>query len=152
MQGYFLPLSGGIDSCATAVIVYSMFWLVVDVARSGSTSDQFVIVGTDGGCADGQVIADARWIAGDPVGSAYVSTDPRELRGRILHTWYMGTDNSSADTRRCARELAEAIGRSARLLFSFLLNRDARRSYHMDLNMEHVVTALRTLFYVVTGL
>jgi hypothetical protein len=38
-QGYFLPLSGGIDSCATAVIVYSMCRLVVDAARAGSTSD-----------------------------------------------------------------------------------------------------------------
>jgi NAD+ synthase (glutamine-hydrolysing) len=37
-QGYFLPLSGGIDSCATAVIVYSMCRLAVDAARSGSTS------------------------------------------------------------------------------------------------------------------
>jgi hypothetical protein len=36
-QGYFLPLSGGIDSCATAVIVYSMCRLVVDAVRSGST-------------------------------------------------------------------------------------------------------------------
>jgi hypothetical protein len=40
-QGYFLPLSGGIDSCATAVIAYSMCRLAVDAARSGSTcSDQ----------------------------------------------------------------------------------------------------------------
>ena len=38
-QGYFLPLSGGIDSCATAVIAYSMCRLAVDAARSGSTSD-----------------------------------------------------------------------------------------------------------------
>lgn len=37
-QGYFLPLSGGIDSCATAVIVYSMCRLAVDAARSGSMS------------------------------------------------------------------------------------------------------------------
>ena len=37
-QGYFLPLSGGIDSCATAVIVYSMCRLAVDAARNGSTS------------------------------------------------------------------------------------------------------------------
>ena len=35
-QGYFLPLSGGIDSCATAVIVYSMCRLAVDAARNGS--------------------------------------------------------------------------------------------------------------------
>ena len=38
-QGYLLPLSGGIDSCATAVIVYSMCRLAVDAARNGSTSD-----------------------------------------------------------------------------------------------------------------
>ena len=37
-QGYFLPLSGGIDSCATAVIAYSMCRLAVDAARTGSTS------------------------------------------------------------------------------------------------------------------
>lgn len=37
-QGYFVPLSGGIDSCATAVIVYSMCRLVVDACRRGGTS------------------------------------------------------------------------------------------------------------------
>ncbi|KAH8986847.1 glutamine-dependent NAD synthetase with GAT domain-containing protein [Lactarius akahatsu] len=118
-QGYFLPLSGGIDSCATAVIAYSMCRLAVDAARSGNA----------------QVIADARRIVGEPEGSEYVPTDPRELCGRILHTCYMGTENSSAETRMRARELAEAIG-----------------SYHKDLNMDHVVTALRTLFQLVTGL
>ena len=36
-QGYFLPLSGGIDSCATAVIVHSMCRLVAEAAsRSGT--------------------------------------------------------------------------------------------------------------------
>ena len=37
-QGYFLPLSGGVDSCSTAVIVYSMCRLAVDAASNGSTS------------------------------------------------------------------------------------------------------------------
>ncbi|KAH9967593.1 glutamine-dependent NAD synthetase with GAT domain-containing protein [Russula dissimulans] len=118
-QGYFLPLSGGIDSCATAVIVYSMCRLAVDAARSGNA----------------QVIADARRIAGEPADSDYIPTDARELCGRIMHTCYMGTENSSADTRGRARELAEAIG-----------------SYHTDVNMDNIVTALRTLFQVVTGL
>ena len=35
-QGFFLPLSGGIDSCATAVIVHSMCRLVTEAARGGS--------------------------------------------------------------------------------------------------------------------
>jgi len=117
-QGYFLPLSGGIDSCATAVIVYSMCRLAVDAARSGNT----------------QVIADARRIAGEPEDSNYVPSDARELCGRIMHTCYMGTENSSVETRGRAKELAEALG-----------------SYHTDVNMDRIVTALRTLFQVVTG-
>jgi NAD+ synthase (glutamine-hydrolysing) len=35
IQGYFLPLSGGIDSCATAVIVHSMCRLVAEAAATG---------------------------------------------------------------------------------------------------------------------
>lgn len=37
-QGYFLPLSGGIDSCATATIVHSMCRLVAKAASDGSES------------------------------------------------------------------------------------------------------------------
>jgi len=36
-QGFFLPLSGGIDSCATAVIVYSMCRLVAEAASRGGS-------------------------------------------------------------------------------------------------------------------
>ena len=32
-QGYFIPLSGGLDSCSTALIVYSMCCLVADAGR-----------------------------------------------------------------------------------------------------------------------
>ncbi|KAJ3793549.1 hypothetical protein GGU11DRAFT_691580 [Lentinula aff. detonsa] len=117
-QGYFIPLSGGIDSCATAVIVYSMCRLVADAARR----------------ADRQVIADARRIAGEPEDSGYIPSDPREFSGRIFHTCYMGTENSSAETRNRAKNLAGAIG-----------------SYHIDLNMDTVVAAVRNLFGFVTG-
>jgi NAD+ synthase (glutamine-hydrolysing) len=70
------------------------------------------LVTANGGELDAQVIADARRIAGEPEDSKYVSTDARELCGRILHTCYMGTENSSAETRSRAKELAEALGRS----------------------------------------
>ena len=46
----------------------------------------------------------------------------------------MGTENSSNDTRQRAKDLGNAIG-----------------SYHIDLNMDSVVTAVRTLFGYVTG-
>ncbi|TDL23905.1 glutamine-dependent NAD synthetase with GAT domain-containing protein [Rickenella mellea] len=116
-QGYFIPLSGGIDSCATAVIVYSMCRLVVEASSRG----------------DKQVIDDARRITGEPEGSTYVPSDPREFSNRIFHTCYMGTENSSADTRRRAKQLGEAIG-----------------SFHTDLNMDTVVNAVRELFAFVT--
>lgn len=60
---------------------------------------------------DQQVIGDARRIAGEPEDSEYVPTDPREFCGRIFHTSYMGTENSSSETRTRAKQLAEAIGR-----------------------------------------
>ncbi|KAF9531775.1 hypothetical protein CPB83DRAFT_848706 [Crepidotus variabilis] len=117
-QGYFVPLSGGIDSCATTVIVYSMCRLVVEAANRGEQ----------------QVISDARRITGEPDGSDYVPTDPKEFCRRIFHTCYMGTENSSNETRQRAKQLADAIG-----------------SYHVDLNMDTIVTAVRSLFALATG-
>ncbi|EIW79283.1 glutamine-dependent NAD(+) synthetase with GAT domain-containing protein [Coniophora puteana RWD-64-598 SS2] len=117
-QGYFVPLSGGIDSCATAVIVYSMCRLVADAASR----------------ADHQVLADARRIVGEPEDSSYIPSDAKEFCNRIFHTCYMGTENSSRETRSRAKELATTIG-----------------SYHIDLNMDSLVTAVRDLFAYVTG-
>lgn len=60
---------------------------------------------------DKQVIEDARRIVNEPENSEYLPTDPREFCGRIFHSCYMGTENSSADTRGRAKALSEAIGR-----------------------------------------
>jgi len=60
--------------------------------------------------ADEQAIKDARRIAGEAEDSEYIPVDPREFCGRIFHTCYMGTQNSSNDTRQRAKDLAEAIG------------------------------------------
>lgn len=135
-QGYFVPLSGGIDSCATAVIVYSMCRLVAEAANRGGSLIFDTFLDETSLCPiDETVITDARSIVGEPVDSKYIPSDAREFCGRIFHTCYMGTENSSVDTRNRARALAEAIG-----------------SYHIDLNMDTVVTAVRTLFAMVTGL
>ncbi|KAK3814725.1 MAG: glutamine-dependent NAD(+) synthetase with GAT domain-containing protein [Linnemannia elongata] len=117
-SGFFLPLSGGIDSCATATIVASMCRLVVKSCAKG----------------DKQTIADARQVTGETAETGYIPTDPQEFASRIFHTCYMGTKNSSNDTRARAKELAESIG-----------------SYHVDLNMDTVVSALQALFTLVTG-
>ncbi|ODV93154.1 hypothetical protein PACTADRAFT_47078 [Pachysolen tannophilus NRRL Y-2460] len=117
-SGFFLPLSGGIDSCATAVIVYSMCCLVVDAANNGNA----------------QVIEDARRIANMEDDKDWKPTDPTELANKIFHTCFMGTTNSSNDTRSRSKELASKIG-----------------SYHVDLNMDSLVTAIVSIFEVATG-
>lgn len=58
-----------------------------------------------------QVIADARRIAGEPEDSDYLPLDPKEFANRIFHTCYMGTENSSVETRRRAKQLSAALGR-----------------------------------------
>ena len=111
-QGYFLPLSGGIDSCATAVIVHSMCRLVAQAARSGGMPQghypQLFLLTCS---SDEAVISDARRIAGEAADSQYTPSDPREFANRVFHTCYMGTENSSAETRNRAKDLAQAIGR-----------------------------------------
>jgi NAD+ synthase (glutamine-hydrolysing) len=115
-SGYFVPLSGGIDSCATATIVFSMCRLVCKAAQEGSAFPllpsclPFPSIDSPSPASDEQVISDARRITGEPEGSDYVPVDPREFCGRIFHTTYMGTSNSSEETRGRAKGLAEAIG------------------------------------------
>ena len=122
--GYFIPLSGGIDSCATSVIVFSMCNLVHGwihaPEKNGSSKDQ--------------VLKDCRRIAGEPRDSSWVPSSPQEICNRIFHTCFMGTSNSSKDTRLRAKNLARDIG-----------------AYHTDLNIDGVVGALTSLFSAVTN-
>nr|XP_058160976.1 glutamine-dependent NAD(+) synthetase isoform X2 [Dasypus novemcinctus] len=89
--GYFLPLSGGADSAATACLVYSMCRQVCEAVRNGNQ----------------EVLADVRTIV-DQID--YTPQDPRDLCGRILTTCYMASENSSQETCQRARELAQQIG------------------------------------------
>ncbi|KAJ8416209.1 hypothetical protein AAFF_G00382310 [Aldrovandia affinis] len=89
--GFFLPLSGGVDSSSTACIVYSMCQLVCEAVRNGNT----------------QVLSDVQKVVTD---ITYRPKDPRELCGRLFTTCYMGSENSSEDTCTRAKELAAQIG------------------------------------------
>jgi NAD+ synthase (glutamine-hydrolysing) len=64
-SGFFVPLSGGLDSCSVATIVYSMCRLVAEKAEQN----------------DRQVLMDARRIVGEPEHSTYRPTDPKEFCG-----------------------------------------------------------------------
>ncbi|XP_012555047.1 glutamine-dependent NAD(+) synthetase isoform X1 [Hydra vulgaris] len=114
MGGFFLPLSGGVDSSATACIVASMCRLVCDAIKQGSL----------------QTISDIQDIVKD---STYIPTDPKELCNRIFVTCYMGTENSSAQTRERAKALANDIG-----------------SYHLGIVIDTAIQAILSIFSAVT--
>nr|XP_033338740.1 glutamine-dependent NAD(+) synthetase isoform X2 [Megalopta genalis] len=114
--GFFLPLSGGVDSASSACMVYSMCDMIVDSVNRG----------------DAQVLSEIRKIVGD---CEYVPTDPKQLCNTILVTCYMGTENSSAETKARAAELASQIG-----------------SYHHSIAIDVAVTAILTIFQQVTKL
>lgn len=99
---------------------------------------------------DAQVIKDVRILCSKPEDSEWVPETPQELCGyvssvpefspyllvscrHIFHTCFMGTTNSSPDTRARAKTLAGDIG-----------------AYHVDLNMDGVVTSLTNMFTMVT--
>ena len=81
---------------------------------------------------ESHVTDDVRRIVGDP---AYVPLEARELCNRLFITCYMGSCNSSAETRRRAAELAYQIG-----------------SYHLALGIDAAVSAVLGIFAAVTGL
>ena len=87
-----MPLSGGVDSSSSAVLVFSMCRMVVTSVQNG----------------DSHVIDDVRRIVGDP---SYIPDDPRELCNRLFITCYMGSANSSAETRQRAKDLSDQVGR-----------------------------------------
>jgi NAD+ synthase (glutamine-hydrolysing) len=124
-SGFFLALSGGADSSAVACIIGTMCNLVSEAVRAG----------------DAEVTATARRIAqaapdgsdgfdlGDPVSLGFMPTPldrlrlnpinlgltlfhQRVLANCLLHSCFMGSVNSSQDTRRRAATLADEIGRS----------------------------------------
>lgn len=94
--GFFIPLSGGVDSCATSCIVFSMCKLVYAEIQKGDNPE---------------VLKDLLRIVGEPDDSQWRPHTPQDVAGRLFVSAYMGmAKNSSANTRNRARELAESIG------------------------------------------
>lgn len=113
--GFFLPLSGGIDSCATAVIVHSMCRLVVQAIADGNK----------------QVLSDIRFLTKEP---GFTPESPQEVANKLFYSSFMGTVNSSKETRARSKELASKLG-----------------SYHIDMNMDALVDSVITVFELATG-
>ncbi len=90
-NGYFLPLSGGADSAATASIVKIMCDKVTECIQGG----------------DASMLTDVRRIVDD---QTFTPGSGCEIANRIFHTCYMGSCNSSDETRFRASKLASEIG------------------------------------------
>ncbi|KAK1760902.1 hypothetical protein QBC47DRAFT_368530 [Echria macrotheca] len=126
--GYLVPLSGGIDSCATAVIVYSMCRIVMRAIEEGNQ----------------QVIEDVKRIA-KYNGEGVLPKTPQELCNQVFTTIYMGMKKqSSRETRQRARDLADAIG-------SYHVNLDIDDVYEAQKNLITATTSFEPKFKVEGG-
>jgi len=144
-SGYFLPLSGGADSASTAALVGIMCQNVVNAVQQGDRDtlhDVYRVLrmkvperkedadSVDLDHADG----DDSGLLPISESTDYFPFDAKELCGRILHSTYMGTTNSSKETRQRAADLAAELG-----------------SYHINCDIDTLVTAMVALFETITG-
>ncbi|RMZ76836.1 hypothetical protein DV738_g4770, partial [Chaetothyriales sp. CBS 135597] len=89
--GYFLALSGGLDSATVALFVFGMAKVVLHSIKSGNE----------------KTLADLRRVTGEP---DLVVKEPQDIVKRLFHTCYMAAQHSGNQTRSRARRLSESIG------------------------------------------
>ncbi|XP_064397705.1 glutamine-dependent NAD(+) synthetase-like isoform X2 [Halichondria panicea] len=117
MAGYFLPLSGGIDSSSTATLVGSMCNLLSQAVNKGNQC----------------VMEELRRVLKLSPNSTLPNTS-HELARRLFTTCYMGSANSSLETRQRAEALAGQIG-----------------SHHLYIDIDTAVDANLAIFSQVSG-
>jgi NAD+ synthase (glutamine-hydrolysing) len=120
--GYLLPLSGGADSSAVAAIVGAMCHLVYDEVTQKDNI---------------QVLQDLRRIChiAEEQPEGWKPASPQWIANHILHTVFMGTENSSQVTTSRAKRLGAAIG-----------------SYHLTVPIDLMVRAVIQVFTITTKL
>lgn len=114
-SGYLLPLSGGADSSSTAAIVGSMCQLATAAAAAG----------------DEQAGKDIRRVA--QLEDSTTLPNAQGLANRVFTTVYLGSENSSKETRARSSMLASEVGSS-----------------HLDVSIDTVVSAVLHFFAAVT--
>ena len=122
--GFFVPLSGGSDSGAVATLVGSMCQLVA----KGILGNVPHVIRDAERMFGAEFVQKIKTDFSDPFPAA------QYLANQLLYTCYIGTANSSRETRQRAKQLASEIG-----------------SYHLNIDMESLVGALRKLFIGITG-
>ncbi|KAI4208170.1 MAG: hypothetical protein LQ348_000309 [Seirophora lacunosa] len=87
-----IALATGLDSCSTALCVYSAARLISENIAAGNK----------------QVLRDLQTVTGKP--ETWQPKDANEVTGEILHTCFMGSTNSGKETRQRAQVLSKTIG------------------------------------------
>ncbi|EGR27476.1 hypothetical protein IMG5_195230 [Ichthyophthirius multifiliis] len=90
-SGYFLPFSGGADSASSALIVFNMCEIAYQTIKEKEDLD---------------VLETLRKIVGD---ENYNPQNSRDICKKLLFTAYMGSRNSSLQTKLLAKQLADEI-------------------------------------------
>jgi NAD+ synthase (glutamine-hydrolysing) len=126
MAGFFLPLSGGADSSAVAAIVGCMCQMLF-AALSRAPADG-VAPSSDAEAYGAETLAQVRHVV-KHADARWRPESARDLASRIFYTCYMGTSNSSDETRLRARTLAAEVG-----------------AHHADTDIDAIVAGFRTAF------
>jgi NAD+ synthase (glutamine-hydrolysing) len=114
--GFLLPLSGGADSASTCALVGIMCQYVMKEIEEGNEV----------------VLRDLRRILSES--DDYVPADHKAVANRIMHTCYMGTTNSTTETRSRAAAIAAQVG-----------------TYHLNASIDTMVAAVVSVFLAVLG-
>ena len=64
----------------------------------------------------------------------FIPSSPHQICQKLFYTCFMGTSNSSTQTRSRAQRLSETIG-----------------SYHLSITIDTIITSIMTLFVLITG-
>lgn len=133
--GFVLPLSGGADSSSVAAIVGVMCGLAIDGLEEEKSDADTPGCRQDLGRGgyEGSLTREVRRLLGLGDGEV-VPHDPRALAHAVLHTCFMGTENSSKATRMRATNLAQEIG-----------------AYHSSFSIDTAVAAVVEIFRALTG-
>lgn len=144
--GFFLALSGGLDSSTVALFVYGMARLVLRSIKDGQQS----------------TLQDLRRVVGV---ANYSPASPEDIVSKLLHTCFMSTVNSSAETRSsmCLAEsrAGRRLGAPDRAVVkrSGLTTRHsgAKRlaehigAYHTDISIDEAVEAHESIIRQALG-
>jgi len=132
--GFFLPLSGGVDSSSTAMYVYMMCNKLVQMINDDSPAKKslrdLIVNGLFFKALSGyQFLKYKNYYTGTKVdGVVGEPLTTRALVNVLLHTANMPTENNAAEIRNFAEKLAHALG-----------------SYHITVHINEAFIALKNL-------